>query len=137
MVSTKMGIRTLRRRVIIKENDFPLLRRDCLRDNPGIGQLYDRVTFEPININELEKHYLIGLLNGKVYPDTDPEKLSIERPYRYIRYFSNYLYDSKYLGYKIHIDEIGDMYIQHRRNTPKLRIGWAIAEKDFTKNENA
>lgn len=131
-----MTLRTLRRRVIIKENEFTGFRRDCLRNNPGIGRLYDRVSFKPININDLEKRYLIDILNGKVYKDTDPEKQSIERPYRYIRYFSNYLYSNKYLGYKIHIDETGDMYIQHRCNTPMYRIGWAIAEKDFTKNEN-
>lgn len=136
MVSTKVGIRTLRRRVIIKENEFPTLRRDCLRINEGIGQLYDRVFFEPININDLEKRYLIDILNGKAYKDTDVEKRSIERPYRYIRYFENCLYDRKYLAYKIHIDEIGDMYIQYRSNTPKIRIGWATAEKDFSKNEN-
>lgn len=131
-----MALRTLRRRVIIKENEFSGFRRRCLCDNPGIGCLYDRVTFEPININDLEKRYLIDILNGKVYKDTDPEKQSIERPYRYIRYFENCLYDRKYLAYKIHIDEIGDMYIQYRSNTPKIRIGWATAEKDFTKNEN-
>lgn len=134
MVSSKMGIRTLRRRVIIKQNDFLSLRRNCLKcDKTHPDPLYDRVTFEPININELEKQYLIGLLNGKVYEKNDPEKMSMERPYRYIRYFENYLYDKKYLGYKIHIDNEGDMFIQHRSNTPMHRIGWAIAEKDFIK----
>ena len=129
-------MRTLRRRVIIKENDFSKLRRDCLRNTPGLGSLYDRVSFEPINIKDLEQRYMIDVLNGKVYAETDPEKQSIKRPYRYIRYFEKFLYNKSYLGYKVHINETGDMHLQHRKNTPMYRIGWAIAEKDFFKDEN-
>ena len=119
-----MAVRTLRRRVIIREYDFKKVEEQAL----GFA-LYDRVSFVPLNEEALEKIKLIEILKGKTGPLTELD-WDLKRPQLLVYQLRDYLYSDRYYHWCITTDEEGYVCIQARKNTPKSRIGWGVFEKD-------
>lgn len=128
-----MALRTLRRKVIIREYDFNKVADHATGSHDDGEALYDRVSFLPLNEENLEKLKVVEILKGKSGPLTqiDPEK-DFSRPRLLLHHLRDYLYNDKYVEWKITTDEEGYICVQSRINTPKTRIGWAVFEKDLT-----
>jgi hypothetical protein len=125
-----MAIRTLRRRVIIREYDY---RKVCKEAFAPIGidvALYDRASFLPLNEDALEKIKLQEILRGKTGPLTEIN-WDLKRPKLLIYQLQDYLYCDRYYNWSITTDEEGYICVQARKNTPKSRIGWGVFEKDI------
>ena len=43
----------------------------------------------------------------------------------------DYLYNERYVHWKVSVDEEGYICVQARNNTPKSRLGFAVFEKDL------
>lgn len=131
-----MAIKTLRRRVIIREYDFTRVRREALAPLATMGiidTLYDRVSWTPLNLDALEKLQLQEILKGKTTPLADA-KWNLKHPATLIFKLQDYVYDKKYYkDWKITIDEDGYLCVQARSNTPKSRLGWGVFEKDISR----
>jgi hypothetical protein len=127
-----MAMRTLRRKVIIREYDFIKVRDQALGtgliDNDGA--LYDRVSWTPINKDTLEKLKLVEILRGKTGPITQID-LDLKTPAILVAQLRDYLYNEKYYRWKVSIDDEGYVCIQSRKNTPNTRLGWGVFEKDL------
>lgn len=126
-----MAIRTLRRKVIIREYDFHKVRADAL--SVGVVSqyiLYDRAEFVPLSQENLEKLKLIELLKGKenVLSKVDSD---LENPALLLYNLKDYLYDERYIKWNLDVDEDGYLCVQSRKNAPKTRIGWGVFEKDL------
>ncbi len=128
-----MAIRTLRRKVIIREYDFKKVKAEAV--NIGFAShiiLYDRMTFTPLSEDSLEKLKLQEILKGKTGPltqvDTD---LAWSKPLALVFQLRDYLYSDKYYRWRVTTDEEGYLCVQARKNTPKSRLGWAVFEKDL------
>jgi hypothetical protein len=127
-----MAIRTLKRKVIIREYDYHKIADQALSiglyaDNMS---LYDRVSWTPLNQDNLEKLKLIELLKGKAGPITKVD-IDLTMPAMLVAQLKDYLYDEKYYHWNISIDSEGYMCVQSRKNTPKTRLGWGVFEKDI------
>jgi len=123
-----MRHKLLRRRCIIREYDFDRVRTEALALVGG-DSLYDRVSFEPISRDSLEKQSVLLLLKGnKSWNNYVPNRYPIHT----LELFKDYLYDRKYLGWTASYDNEGQMWVQSRVNTPRTRLGWGIFEKDLT-----
>jgi hypothetical protein len=127
-----MAIRILKRKVIIREYDYHKIADQALRiglyaDNMS---LYDRVSWTPLNQDNLEKLKLIELLKGKAGPITKVD-IDLTMPAMLVAQLKDYLYDEKYYHWNISIDSEGYMCVQSRKNTPKTRLGWGVFEKDI------
>lgn len=121
-----MAVRTLRRKVLIREYDYKRVERDSLMDR-DLGKLYDRASFTPVTFDDIEKHQLIELLKGKeesIWRDLDQPALTLY-------HVRDSLYDPRYYDWRVTFDEEGYLCVQSRKNTPKSRIGWGIFEKDL------
>ena len=127
-----MAIRTLRRRVIIREYDLKKITSHAIGPHYGGNSLYDRISFIPLNEENLEKIKVVEILKGKSGPLTqiDPER-DFSRPRLLLYHLKDYLYNDKYVEWKITKDEEGYICVQSRMNTPKTRIGWGVFEKDL------
>ena len=126
-----MAIRTLKRKVIIREYDFNKIKDHALghyyADNMS---LYDRVSFMPLNQEALEKLQVERILRGK--DDTLTETpWPLELPAVFLYQLRDYLYNTQYYNWNPTIDEEGYICVQARKNTPKTRIGWGVFEKDL------
>jgi len=125
-----MAIRTLRRRVIIREYDFKKLEDQALGLHYDGMALYDRVSFVPLNEDALEKIKLVEVLKGKTGPLTEID-WDLKRPQLLVYQLRDYLYNDRYYHWRITTDEEGYICVQARKNTPKSRIGWGVFEKDL------
>ncbi len=128
-----MAIRTLRRKVIIREYDFNRVRDQAFAPLAMMGvldSLYDRVEFTPISQENLEKLKVIEILKGKTTKLSEVE-LDLKRPAILVAQLRDYLYDAKYYRWNVTVDEEGYVCVQARKNTPKTRLGWAVFEKDL------
>ena len=126
-------MRTLKRKVIIREYDFNKLKERALLVGAFCDDvaLYDRASFVPLNQTNLEKIKLQEILRGKTSPIADANwNLSI--PAILLFHLKDYLYNEKYYDWNVTIDEEGYICVQSRKNTPKTRIGWGVFEKDLT-----
>ena len=127
-----MAVRTLKRRVIIREYDFDKVRAQAFAPLSCMGildTLYDRAEFMPLNQHNLEKLKVAEILRGKsTLKDIRWENAM---PARLVAQFSDYLYNKRYYDWQVTIDEEGFICVQARKNTPKSRLGWGIFEKDF------
>jgi hypothetical protein len=128
-----MAIRTLRRKVIIREYDFNKVRDQAFAPLAMMGvldSLYDRVEFTPISQENLEKLKVVEILKGKTTKLSEVE-LDLKRPAILVAQLRDYLYDAKYYRWNVTVDEEGYVCVQARKNTPKSRLGWAVFEKDL------
>jgi hypothetical protein len=124
-----MRIRTLKRKVIIREYDFNRVRDEAFSVVMGTGTLYDRAEFTPLNEDNLEKLKLVDMLKGKQTPLSNTV-LNLQFPAMTLYQLKDYLYSEKYYNWNVTIDEDGYLCVQARKNTPKSRIGWGVFEKD-------
>lgn len=122
-----MVTRTLKRKVLIREYDYKKVERDSLMDRE-YGVLYDRASFTPITLDDIEKHRIVELLKGK----TETMWRDLEQPALSLYNVKDYLYDPRYYDWRVTFDEEGYLCVQARKNTPKSRIGWGIFEKDLS-----
>ena len=131
-----MAIKTLRRRIIIREYDLIRVRREALAPLATMGiidSLYDRVSWTPLNLDNLEKLQLQEILKGKTTPLADV-KWNLKHPATLLFKLQEYVYDKKYYKYwKTTIDDEGYLCVQARSNTPKSRLGWGVFEKDISR----
>ena len=127
-----MKIRTLKRKVIIREYDYRRVRDQALCGFLSLGGgLYDRAEFTPLNQEALEKLQLIEILKGRNYDPLVEADWSENHPAVLLYRLKDYLYDKKYVNWTVTLDEEGFVCVQARKNTPKTRIGWAVFEKDL------
>ncbi len=126
-----MAVRTLKRKVIIREYDFEKVKSQALGNLVYDDMaLYDRVSFTPLNRDTLEKLKLQEILRGKTGPLTEINP-DITVPALLLYQLKDYLYDNRYFDWKVDTDEDGYLCVQARKNTPKSRIGWGVFEKDL------
>ena len=122
-----MRHKLLRRRCIIREYDYVSVAREA-RELIAGQPLYDRVSFEPITRDSLEKQSLLLLLkDNHRWHDYVPSCYPINT----LVLFRDYLYNSRYLTWTATYDQEGQMWIQSRVNTPRTRLGWGVFEKDL------
>lgn len=128
-----MAIRTLRRKVIIREYDFNKVRDQAFAPLSYMGildTLYDRAEFIPLNQDNLEKLKVVEILKGK-HSTLKDIRWENTMPSRLVAQFKDYLYNTRYYDWQVTIDEEGYICVQARKNTPKSRLGWGIFEKDL------
>ena len=128
-----MAIRTLRRKVIIREYDFNKVRDQAFAPLACTGipdTLYDRASFLPLNQDNLEKLKVAEILRGKSSTLKDIRWESA-MPARLVAQFKDHLYNVRYYDWHVTIDEEGYICVQARKNKPKSRLGWGIFEKDL------
>ena len=128
-----MPIRTLRRKVIIREYDFNKVRDRAFAPLVSMNiadTLYDRAKFIPLNQDNLEKLKVAEILRGR---ESSLKDIRWENPMpsRLVAQLKDYLYDTRYYDWRVTIDEEGYICVQARNNTPKSRLGWGIFEKDL------
>lgn len=124
-----MAIRTLRRKVIIREYDFAKVAHQATHRYYDGMALYDRVSFLPLNQENLEKLKVAEILRGKsTLKDIRWEN---PMPSRLVAQLKDYLYDTRYYDWRVTIDEEGYICVQARKNTPRSRLGWGVFEKDL------
>lgn len=123
-----MAIKILRRKVIIREYDF-----DDVKVKAQRMSLYDRMSFVPLNQDNLEKLKLQEILRGKTGPLTTVD-LDLKMPAVLVAQLKDYLYNNQYYHWKISVDDEGYLCVQSRKNTPITRLGWGIFEKDIERN---
>ena len=125
-----MAIRTLRRRVIIREYDFAKVAHQATYGYYDGMSLYDRASFLPLNQDNLEKLKVAEILRGKSSALKDI-RWENTMPSRLVAQFKDYLYNTRYYDWRVTLDEEGYICVQARKNTPKSRLGWGIFEKDL------
>ena len=128
-----MAIRTLRRKVIIREYDFNKVRDQAFSPLLCMGipdTLYDRASFTPISQDSLEKLKVEEILRGRSSTLKDI-RWENTMPSRLVAQFKDHLYNIRYYDWRITIDEEGYICVQARSNTPKSRLGWGVFEKDL------
>jgi hypothetical protein len=127
-----MALRTLRRKVIIREYDYNKVRDQALGGLIYDGMaLYDRAEFTPLNQEALEKLKVLEILKGKKSTPLLEADLDLKKPALLVRQLKDYLYDSRYYNWSVTTDDDGFLCVQARKNTPKSRLGWAVFEKDL------
>ena len=126
-----MALRTLRRKVIIREYDYKKIEEQALGLHFDGMALYDRVSFLPLSQGNLEQIKMIEILKGKENP-LSAARWNFSMPGVLLYDLRDYLYSDKYYNWKASIDEEGYLCVQARKNTPKSRIGWGVFEKDLT-----
>lgn len=125
-----MALRTLRRRVIIREYDYAKVAEQAIKSYEG-HNLYDRVSFLPLNEYNLEQIKLLEILRGKKDTSLLQSEWNLNVPARLLYHLKDYLYNEQYYNWKVTIDNDGYICVQARSNTPKSRIGWGMFEKDL------
>lgn len=125
-----MALRTLRRKVIIREYDFDKIKSYALSTGKYQDEytLYDRADFVPFTKQSLEQEYMMKLLGDKTKKGFAKPA---EYPANWLYEMRDYLYNEKYVQYHPEYDDDGYIYLQARNNTPRTRIGWGIFEKDL------
>ena len=126
-----MALRTLKRKVIIREYDFNKVAEDATETHYGGHALYDRVSFLPLNQENLEKLKVVELLKGKEHTPLVRSDWNDNIPAMLLYQLRDYLYDNRYYDWRVTIDEEGYLCVQSRKNTPKTRLGWGVFEKDL------
>ena len=114
--------RTLKRKVIIRETDFEKLRRKAINST-----LYDCASWYLISRDEIERDMIVRGLRGEQMPRGG----SLRVPEDFLLYFKDNLYDTRYTNWRSGYDSDGCMIVQPRSNLPKVRLGWAVFEKDL------
>lgn len=126
-----MTKRILRRKVIIREYDFERVKAQAFAPLTFMGTieaLYDRAEFVPLNRDSLEKENLIKILKN---PQKDNPFKPTQVPALFLYNVKDYLYNEKYINWKVEYDEDGHIWVQSRKNTPRSKLGWGFFEKDL------
>ena len=126
-----MAIRTLKRKVIIREYDFNKVADQATGAFYDGMALYDRVKFQPLNQETREQLKLVEILKGKEHTPLIASEWNHNVPAMMLYHLRDYLYDERYYNWSVSIDEDGYLCVQARKNTPKTRIGWGEFEKDL------
>ena len=126
-----MALRTLKRKVIIREYDFKKVADQATGHHFDGMALYDRVTFIPLDQEGLEKVKVLEILQGKQDTPLIKSEWNDNVPAMLLFHLRDYLYDKRYYDWKVTIDDQGFIRVQARKNTPKSRIGYGIFEKDL------
>lgn len=126
-----MALRTLKRKVIIREYDFNKVAEDATETRYDGHALYDRVSFLPLNQENLEKLKVVELLKGKEHTPLVKSDWNDNIPAMLLYQLKDYLYDNRYYDWRVTIDGEGYLCVQSRKNTPKTRLGWGVFEKDL------
>ncbi len=126
-----MALRTLRRKVIIREYDFNKVAADATGAHFDGQSLYDRVSFLPLNQENLEKLKVVEILQGKEHTVLLKSDWNNNVPAMMLYQLRDYLYDKRYYDWRVSIDDQGFICVQARKNTPKTRLGWGVFEKDL------
>ena len=127
-------IRTLKRKVIIREYDYNKIIGQALAPLSTMGiveTLYDRAKFIPLNQEAFEKLKVLDILRGKKHTPMLEAEHGFDRPTLLLYELRDYLYNEKYWQWRVTVDEDGYMCVQARSNTPKTVLGWAEFEKDL------
>jgi hypothetical protein len=111
----------LRREILIREYDF-------IRMNRQAQQLYDRISFEPITSDWIQKQITWASLKGD--KRTVQDYAVWQYPSSMLNRMENRLYDKSYLNWLVKYDDEGYLTIRSRINAPISRLGWATFEKD-------
>lgn len=127
-----MALRTLRRKVIIREYDFNKVAQEATETHHGIQSLYDRASFLPLNEENLEKLKIVEILQGKEHTSLLKSDWNDNVPAMMLYQLRDYLYDKRYYDWLVTIDGQGFICVQARKNTPNTRLGWGVFEKDLT-----
>jgi hypothetical protein len=126
-----MTVRTLKRRVIIREYDYEKVREQAFTPLIYMGlhdTLYDRAEFRPLTRQQLEYENLIKLLKTG---DGENPLRPTAIPALFLFNVKDYLYDKRYVEWHSEYDEQGHIWVWARKNTPRSRLGWGIFEKDL------
>ena len=121
----------LKRRIIIRQYDYTQM------VNRAVPALYDRSSFEPITLKELEQEYIMTILSEKksqmlLTPSRyKGDEQYYQYPQSYLWQMQNYLYSKNYVNWFSDYDEDGYMWIQSRKNTPRTLLGWGTFERDY------
>ncbi len=126
-----MAIRTLKRKVIIREYDFNKVKHEATGLHYDGVALYDRVSFMPLDQVALEKLKVLDILKGKNSTPMLETKWGIDNPTMLLYDLRDYLYNDQYYNWNPSVDEDGFICVQARKNTPKTRLGWGVFEKDL------
>ena len=125
-------MRTLRRKVIIREYDYERVRSYAFMPLRHMGlndTLYDRAEFTPITKTQLEHENLIKILK-EVRGENPLRPTTV--PALFLFNAKDYLYNERYIEWTSEYDDNGYIWIQSKKNAPKTRLGWGIFEKDLT-----
>jgi hypothetical protein len=122
-----MNLRTLRRKILIREYDYKKVSAQAFTP-VGISALYDRASFTPVSLSDIEKHQMLEILKGKIKTTWK----DLEQPALALYNVKDYLYDVRYYDWRVTFDDEGYLCVQARKNTPLSRIGWAVFEKDLS-----
>ena len=120
-------VRTLKRKVIIRETDFAKVKRTAFQPLGLTDALYDRADWRPLTREEIERDMIMRGLRGEQMPRGGSWLI----PQDYLLYNQDSLYNTKYSGWNPGYDEDGYMTVQPRKNLPRARLGWAVFEKDL------
>ena len=126
-----MAVRILRRKVIIREYDFKKVADNATGSYYDGQSLYDRVSFTPLNEENLEKLRVVEILKGKKHTPLIESEWNNNIPAMMLYHLRDYLYNDQYYNWNVTIDDEGFICVQARKNTPKTRIGWGVFEKDL------
>jgi len=126
-----MALRTLRRKVIIREYNFNKVAQEATGVHHDGQSLYDRVSFLPLNEENLEKLKVVEILQGKEHTVLLKSDWNNNVPAMMLYQLRDYLYDKRYYDWRVSIDDQGFICVQARKNTPKTRLGWGVFEKDL------
>ena len=125
MVFVKMGMKPIRRRVLIREYDYQKMITNSYGGIVYDGMmLYNKSEFEPLTKTRIEQEQTWATLASKrqVWQYAG-------RGVSHIFYgMKDYLYNPRYMEWKSTWDEDEYLCVQARVNTPKSRIGWATFE---------
>ena len=116
-------MRTLRRRVLIREKDF----NEKLRTRAIGHDMYHRANWEPLTYLGLEQENVLNILK---HPET---ALNYANPELYLHYNKEFLYNERYLQWHITRHFITDEVLITPKNANGVTssLGWAVLERDY------
>jgi len=118
-------MKKIRRRVLIREYDYRKMVTNAYGGIMFDGMmLYNRSEFTPLTRDAIEKEVVWSNLTG------DSRKLwqYRNRDRQMFHGMKDYLYNPRYMEWKVIWDEEDYLCVQARSNTPCSRIGWAVFE---------
>ena len=114
-------IKTLRRRVLIRQYDFDRMHKRA------VPRHYDTGTFEPITRDAIEKEKIWNELRSRprtwLYYGRDIDQI--------LDGMKDYTYNSQYLRWKKSWNEQGVLCVQSRSNHPPSPLGWGTFTLEY------
>ena len=115
------------RTVIVRQYDYNKMAKYA------VPWLYSYSEFTPITIKELEQQHIMNILSDDKKSNLyiDEYKPYYQYPRNFLWEMRNNLYDKKYVDWFSDYDELGYMWIQARKNTPRTLLGWGTFEYNY------